>query len=108
MYAKNDNDPDIYASGIVSAYQILTIINLISFGFILAGLKRPDLKLLIPLILIIFTINFFRYERGFDISKLDDRWGNEPKKRRKIRWIFMIAYLVVIFLIPWIYGFYHN
>lgn len=83
LYAKEDSDPDIYASGIVSAYQLLTIINLVSFGCIIAGKERPGVKYLIPVILFIFVINYFRYERGFDISKLDDRWRNEPKKNKQ-------------------------
>lgn len=108
LYAKEDSDPDIYASVIVSAYQVLTIINLVSLGLILAGFERPDVKYLIPIILLFFTINYFRYERNFDLSKLDDRWRNESKEKKKRNWILLIGYLVINFLIPWVYGFSTN
>lgn len=105
LYAKEDSDPDIYASGIVSVYQLFTIVNLVSFGCIIADIERPDVKYLIPVILFFFVINYFRYERDFDISKLDDRWRNEPKEKKQRNWVLMIVYLVITFITPWIYGF---
>ncbi|ELR68741.1 hypothetical protein C900_05873 [Fulvivirga imtechensis AK7] len=108
VYAKEDRDPDIYASGIVSAYQLLTIVNLVSFGCILLGIERPEVKYIIPVIVLIFIFNYFRYERGFDISKLEEKWGNEPEDRKRIRFILLVAYLVVTFTVPWIYGFATN
>jgi uncharacterized membrane protein len=108
LYAKEDSDPDIYASGIVSAYQLLTIINLVLLSSILFGFEYPKVTYLYPLIMVFFVFNYFRYERGFDISKLDDQWRNEPKEKKQRNWVLLIAYLVITFITPWIYGFATN
>jgi hypothetical protein len=63
---------------------------------------------LIGVIVILFTLNYFRYERGFDITKLEDRWGNESRDKKKLRAVMLIAYLIITFFIPWIYGFATN
>ncbi|ELR68600.1 hypothetical protein C900_00216 [Fulvivirga imtechensis AK7] len=99
---------DIYASSIVASYQMLTFINLILLASILFGFKRPDKIYIILLAVILIVINWYRYERGFDISKLEERWGNEPEDKKRIRFILLIAYLVVTFTVPWIYGFATN
>jgi hypothetical protein len=60
LYAKEDSDPDVYASGIVSVYQLFTVVNLVSFGCIISGIERPGVKYLIPVILFFFVINYFK------------------------------------------------
>lgn len=104
-YKRKDIDPDIYASKIVSAYQLLSIINIVLLITVVWGVNRPSLKYLIGVIVILFTLNYFRYERGFDISKLEHRWGNESIEKKRLKAIIIIAYLVITFCIPWIYGF---
>jgi hypothetical protein len=108
LYAKSDSDPDIYASVIVSAYQLLTVINLVLVASVLVGFNYPKVTYLYPFILFFYIINYYRYERGFDVSKLDDRWRREPKEQQLRNWILMIAYLMVTFFTPWIYGFIKN
>ena len=108
LYAKKDSDPDIYASGIVSAYQLLTIINLVLLSSVLFGFDYPKVTYLYPLIIVFFIINYFRYERNFDISELDERWKDEPKSKKQLHLVLLIAYLVITFITPWIYGFATN
>ena len=84
-YKRKDIDPDIYASKIVSAYQLLSIINIVLLITVVWGVNRPSLKYLIGVIVILFTLNYFRYERGFDISKLEHRWGNESIEKKGLK-----------------------
>ena len=109
IYAKKDNDADIYASAIVATYQMFTIINLILIFSVIFNFERPDYKItIIPLALVLLAINYFRYERNFDVSELDERWGDEPESKKQLRLILLISYLVVTFITPWIYGFATN
>ena len=108
FYKKKDVDPDIYASKIVSAYQLLTIINIVLLTTVVLGVSRPSVKYLIGVIVILFILNYLRYERGFDITKLEDRWGNESIEVKRLKAIIIIAYLVITFCIPWVYGFVTN
>ncbi len=109
IYAKEDNHPDIYASAMVATYQMFTIINMILFLSVAFDFERPDYKVtIIPLALILIAINWYRYERDFDVSKLDDRWGNEPENKKRLHMVLMMAYLVITFVTPWVYGFSTN
>jgi hypothetical protein len=108
LYAKKDDDPKMSASVIVSAYQLLTVINLVLLGSIILGYEYPGESYLYFLIILFYVINYFRYERGFDISELDARWGDEPENKKRVYLVLVIAYLIVTFLTPWIYGFATN
>lgn len=104
LYAKRDDDPRMSASVIVSAYQLLTIINLVLLGSIVFGYEYPGEGYIYILIVIFYVINYFRYERNFDLATLDDRWGNEPKNKKRLHLFLIISYLVITFVTPWIYG----
>jgi hypothetical protein len=104
IYAKADSQPDLYASGIVTAYQTLTIINLVSITWVIQGYDPPSHKYIYPLTIFFFITNYFRYERGFDIAKLDEMWMTEPTDKKKLRFIFLVGYLCVVFFVPIIYG----
>lgn len=104
IYAKADSQPDLYASGIVTAYQTLTIINLVTITWVIQGYDPPSHKYIYPLTIFFFIINYFRYERGFDISKLDELWMAEPTDKKQLRFIFLVGYLCVVFFAPIIYG----
>ena len=108
LYAKKDDDPKMSASVIVSAYQLLTIINLVLLGSVIMGYEYPGEGYLYFLIVFFYAINYFRYERNFDVSELDERWGDEPESKKQLRLILLISYLVVTFITPWVYGFATN
>ena len=107
-YKGKDNDPSMSASVIVSAYQLLTIINIVLLTTVVLGVSRPSVKYLIGVIVILCTLNSLRCVRGFDITKLEERWGNESRDKKKLRAVMLIAYLIITFFIPWIYGFATN
>ncbi len=108
LYAKKDDDPKMSASVIVSAYQLLTIINLVLLGSIIMGYEYPGEGYLYVLIVLFYAINYFRYERNFDVSELDERWRDEPESKKQLRLVLLIAYLIGTFITPWIYGFSTN
>lgn len=108
LYAKNDEDPKMSASVILSAYQLLTIINIVLFGSVFLGFEYPGEGYIYILIVLFYVINYFRYERNFDVSKLDEQWGSEPKNKKRLHMVLMIAYLVITFVTPWVYGFSTN
>ncbi|WOK09797.1 hypothetical protein RT717_02415 [Imperialibacter roseus] len=104
LYAKSDNDPHLSASLIVTAYQVLTIINIVTFGCVAGGLEVPGNQYAYLLIIVFFVLNYLRYERNFDVRILEAYWCNEPAHRRKIRGWILYSYLAVMFLAPWTYG----
>ena len=74
----------------------------------ITGYEYPGEGYLYFLIVLFYAINYFRYERNFDVSELDERWVDEPESKKQLRLILLISYLVITFITPWIYGFTTN
>ena len=83
---------------------MFTVINLVLLLSILLNFQRPDKIYIIGLAIVLIIINWLRYERDFDISELETKWGNEPTRKKKTRLTILIAYLLLTCLTPWIYG----
>jgi hypothetical protein len=66
----------------------------------------PDNKYyFLPPLILLGVINWFRYERNFDISQFDIKWKDEEEKRKiKNGWLIGL-YLLISFLIPAMYGY---
>ena len=89
-----------YAAGLVSILQFFTILSVVGvFSLILefeVFNKYQSIFIIVPLMI----LNWYRYERDFDIEKYESRWGNEPKtERRKKGWLIVVWFVFVI-LIP--------
>ncbi|MCP4458274.1 MAG: hypothetical protein GY816_09670 [Cytophagales bacterium] len=108
LYSKHDDHPALYASGMVSAYQLLTLVDLVFISSIFFDFEIENAYFIYPFIAISFLINYIRYERNFDISKLKDRWENESEASKKINWRILVTYLIIAITIPIIYGFTTN
>ncbi len=108
IYKSNDSDPNIYAAGMVLFYQLFTIINIVSITCILLGVDRPDKKYLLVPFIIFVVINYIRYENNFNVSELDNLWKEESYAPKRRNMILLIAYFIVMLVLPWIYGFAAN
>jgi hypothetical protein len=108
IYNREERDPTLSASLIVSAYQLLTIIFLTLLASRLFHFEIPNTNYIYPLIAIFYAINWYKYERDFDFEVLKNRWENESKKQKKVRGFFLVAYLIIVFLTPFIYGIFFN
>ncbi len=104
IYKKHDNNPELYSSGMVSAYQLLTIVNLALIIKVLFSIELPQNRYVLLIGIGVFAINYFKYERDFDVSLLEEKWGNESLDKKRLRMICLLIYLIVTFLVPWIYG----
>ena len=105
LYKDRYEDADDYASLMVGAFQILFLINVISFGSTFLGLKRPHERYILVAFIVIFIINYLRYERNFNIEKLEKRWAGQSSKLVRLHWILMIVFLIVGIFAPFIHGY---
>lgn len=103
-YQKRDNNPEIYASGILSVIQFFTLLSFLAIIRMVYDFPIPNKYLILPLIVLLIGINWFRYERNLNIEELDSRWKEEdPTQTRKKGWL-IILYVVVSILFPIMYG----
>lgn len=103
---RGDNVPDTKGSLILSLMQFLAILDiLIAIKFVHDFSLPSKLAFFLPLLVIIGVVNWYRYERDFDIEKLEVKWKNEDQRKRIINGCFIGLYLLISFLIPAVYGY---
>ena len=89
-----------YAAGLVSVLQFFTILSIVGVLSLILKFevfnKYQSIFIIIPLMI----LNWYRYERDFDIKKYEERFGDEPAgERRKKGWLIVLWFAVAI-LIP--------
>jgi len=99
VYEKHDRHPRIFATVVLTAYQGFTLINLIVFVYYTLDAERPDGKFLIPLVFGLNIFNYFIY-RDKDVEEMERRWKKESGLVKKLKFLFLILYLIVVIFLP--------
>lgn len=97
---KGDNISEFTATLVLSIIQCLTLLDIIVIIRIFYAFPLPEKIFILPIIIISGAINWYLYERDFDMEKLDTRWGGEDKKERVRNGWLISLYLLFSFLIP--------
>lgn len=104
FYQKRDGTPAIYASGVLSVMQFFLLLSTLAIVRLLVDFPIPQKYFIIPIILLLIGINWFRYEQNFDFKKLDSRWGEENGNQRKRRGWLLVVSLISLILFPILIG----
>jgi len=102
---KGDNVPETKGSLLLSLIQFLTILDVMVFVKVIYDYRFPTKYYFLPLLILLGVINWLRYERNFDIQKLDNQWRNEDREKRTRNGWLIGLYLLISFLIPAVYGY---
>lgn len=103
---KGDNVPDTKGSLILSLIQLFTILDVMVFVNLIYDYAIPSkLGFFLPLMFVIGFINWYRYEKDFDLSELENRWKDEGQGKRITRGWLIGTYVALSFLIPAVYGY---
>jgi hypothetical protein len=103
-YQKRDGTPEIYAAGVLSLMQFLTLVDLMFLVRLFYNFAIPSKYFFIPLLVLIIGINWFKYERGFDVKNLEAKWGEENSSQRKRRGWLLVVSLISLILFPILIG----
>jgi len=104
---KGDNVPEFKGTMVLSLIQSFTIMDIMVGVKLIHDYPFPSKFWFLPLIIVAGIVNWYLYEREFDAEKIQSRWGNEPStKRIKNGWLISL-YLLVVLLIPPVYGYLH-
>jgi hypothetical protein len=103
---KGDGIPETAGTLLLSLMQFLTVLDIMVIVKMIYDYPFPDNKYyFLPPLILLGVINWFRYERNFDISQFDIKWKDEEEKRKiKNGWLIGL-YLLISFLIPAMYGY---
>lgn len=104
FYQKRDGTPGIYASGVLSVLQFFFLLSIMAAVRLVVYFPIPQKYFIIPIILTLISINWYRYERDFDIKRLESKWDIENDNQKKQRgWLIVIS-LIIFFLFPIMIG----
>lgn len=101
---KGDNISEFTATLVLSIIQCLTLLDILVITRIFYEFPLPEKIFILPIIFISGAINWYLYERNFDIEKLENRWGGEDKKKQIRNGWLIGLYLLLSFLVPVISG----
>ena len=103
-YQKRDGTPAIYASGVLSVMQFFSLLSMLAIIRLFIDFPIPQKFFILPIILLLIGINWFRYERDFDFKKLEAKWGEENSSQRKQRGWLLVVSLITLILFPILIG----
>ncbi len=102
---RGDNVSGASSSAILSLMQFLTILDVMTLVKIVHDYSFPSTKFaFLPLALLIGVINWYRYERNFEIEKLKSKWKDESPKRKERNGWAIVLYLLGSAMFPVLYG----
>jgi len=103
--AQGDNVPEFKGTMILTLLQLFTIVDIMVIVKIFHDYPFPNKFTLLPLLILNGIFNWYKYERNFDIQKIESRWKDESIIRRKRNGWLIGLYIAISFLIPALYGF---
>lgn len=89
-----EKNPITSASVMVSFYQVLFVTTLVGIYKLIFRIELPSPKYFLVVMISILAINYFRYEKNFDIEGLRYRWKDESQVDSNKRLVMLIGYLV--------------
>ncbi len=104
FYQKRDGTPAIYASGVLTLMQFFLLLSILAAIRLIIDFPIPQKYFNIPIIILLLGINWYRYEREFDIRKLESKWGKEDSTIRKRRGLLLVVSLISLILFPILIG----
>jgi len=100
-YKWKDDDPKMYAIGLVSLLQTIHILTLLFFYLYFIDTKIYINKVyVVAFFLLIIALNFYRYrDKGKSFRLLEDKWKGELAIKDKVFGYLIIFYIILsIFL----------
>lgn len=104
---KKDSSAEFTSNLIVSLIQIFTVIDLFIFIRILWEYPMPKnfTKFwLLPIIIILPIINWYKYQKTKKYVDFRKIWNNEANQEKRKRGALIVLYLIISMLIPILYG----
>ena len=103
-YQKRDDTPAIYASAVLSVMQFFSLLSILAIIRLFIDFPIPQKYFILPIILLLIGINWFRYERDFDFKRLEAKWAEENSSQRKQRGWLIVVSLISLILFPILIG----
>jgi len=106
---RGDFAPDTKGSLILATAQFLFILNIFNIFELLFELEIMTGKYdVLPIIIVLGVINWYRYEKRMNIEELVNKWQGENKSRKIFNGWLIILYLIITFSTNLLHGMIKN
>ena len=106
FHSRGDNISEFTATLLLSLMQGLTLVDIDVLVELLFNYTFFSSKFMVLIPGVIFAgLNWYRYERNFDVSQLDAKWKDEEQSKKVRNGWLISLYLLISFLIPAVYGY---
>lgn len=95
-YKNFDNMPYMYAVGLVSLMQQFNVVTILFILNTFLDLNMHVHKYVIYASFLVFIIpNYIRYSRFKSYKQMDEKWGNDSKKKKVLGGFAVVSYVVL-------------
>jgi hypothetical protein len=103
-YRKKDSSPEMYATNALALLQFFFLLSILAIIRLFFDFPTPDKVYIIPVIVLIFGINWYKYGFNADVKRMDLQWGEEDARQRKRKGWVLVLSLVGFILFPIMIG----
>ncbi|WP_040495650.1 hypothetical protein [Fulvivirga imtechensis] len=101
---KGDNVPETKGTLILSLIQFFTLLDILVLIRLVYPFSLPHKYYVLPLIILIGFMNWYKYEKNLDLENFEEKWKDEdPERKVRDEWLIG-GYLILSFLIPALHG----
>lgn len=104
FFVTRGHSPQTSASLLLSLVQFLTLFDILSITQSIYYFSIPSKYYFLPIIVAFAGLNWYRYERKFNISPFADKWDNEDNRSKTRRGWLICVYVAMTFLFPFVHG----
>ena len=103
-YKKRDSNPEIYATNVLALMEFFFLLSILAIIRLFFDFPIPNKLYIIPGVLLIIVLTWYKYGFNVDVKKLEADWGEEDKEQRRLRGWLIIISLVGFILFPILIG----
>jgi len=104
FFATRGSSPQTPASLVLSLVQFLTLLDMVFIAQYIIDFSIPSKYYFLPTILAFGGMNWYRYERAFNIELFTEKWGHESNLSKVKRGWWIGLYVSITFLFPLVNG----
>jgi len=102
---RKDNVPETTGWILLSLLHFFSLLTMVSIIRFILEFPLPHKFYIIPLAILIGTLNWYRYERNFEIKSFDEQWKDEKPSDKKRKGYLIAIYTAFVVLFPMVIGY---
>ena len=102
---KRDNVPETTGWMLLSLLQFFSLLTIATFLTFIVNVDSFSKYYALLIIIPLMALNWYRYERDFEIKSFDEQWKNEKPSDKKMKGYLIAAYTAFVVLFPMVIGY---